>query len=221
MTLIKICGLRNVDDALVAIDSGADFIGFVFVEGVRRQIKLAQADAIVTDIRKLRTNYNSRMVGLFANQPVSYVNDVVKFCNLDLVQLCGEERKSYWSSIDVQVIKQVKVGQTSDSSVIGAQVHKEISEIVSHGQYAMLDGHKKGHLGGTGQTFDWEIARDLSPKYDFLLAGGLSPANVEDAIITAKPWGVDVSSGIETDGVKDTDKIISFIDQVRLADSRI
>ena len=81
MTRIKICGLRNTDDALVAIDSGADFVGFVFVEGVRRQITPTQAGVMITDIRRLRTKCSVRIVGLFANQPVTYVNDVVKSCD--------------------------------------------------------------------------------------------------------------------------------------------
>jgi phosphoribosylanthranilate isomerase len=221
MTRIKICGLRKTDDALVAIDSGADFIGFVFIEGVRRQITLKQADVMISDIRRLRTTCPARLVGLFANQPVNHVNDVVKLCDLDLVQLCGRETIRYWSSIDVPVIKQVKVAKDQNPTMVELKVHKQVSKIVTHGQYAVLDGLKKGHLGGTGETFNWEIARQLSPKYDFLLAGGLSPDNVASAITTANPWGVDVSSGIETDGAKDSDKIISFINQVRLADSSL
>ena len=85
----------------------------------------------------------------------------------------------------------------------------------------MLDSLKQGHLGGTGESFNWEIARKLSAKYDFFLAGGLSTDNVEKAIATANPWGLDVSSGVETDGAKDKDKIISFIQQVRLIDSSL
>ena len=218
MTRIKICGLRNADDALVAIDSGADFVGFVFVEGARRQITPTQADVIITDIRRLRTKCSARIVGVFANQPVTYVNDVVKSCDLDLVQLCGQEAIPYWSSVDVNVIKQIKIEKDQDPSVGELKIQKQVAEIANNGQYAVLDSLKQGHLGGTGETFNWEIARQLSPKYDFFLAGGLSPYNVEEAITTANPWGVDVSSGVETDGVKDKEKIIYFINQVRLID---
>ena len=123
MTRIKICGLRKTDDALVAIDSGADFIGFVFVEGVRRQITLKQADVMLSDIRRLRTTCPARLVGLFANQPVKHVNDVVKLCDLDLVQLCGQETIRYWSSIDVQVIKQVKVEKDQNPTMVELKVH--------------------------------------------------------------------------------------------------
>ncbi len=221
MTQIKICGLKNTDDALVAIDSGADFVGFVFVEGVRRQITPKQADAIITNIRKLRTKYLTKIVGLFANQPITYVNDVVKSCDLDLVQLCGREEMPYWSSVDVKVIKQIKIMKDQDPSLEELKAQKQVSEIANNGQYAVLDSLKQGHLGGTGESFNWEIARKLSAKYDFFLAGGLSTDNVEKAIATANPWGLDVSSGVETDGAKDKDKIISFIQQVRLIDSSL
>ena len=137
------------------------------------------------------------------------------------VQLCGREEMPYWSSVDVKVIKQIKIMKDQDPSLEELKAQKQVSEIANNGQYAVLDSLKQGHLGGTGESFNWEIARKLSAKYDFFLAGGLSTDNVEKAIATANPWGLDVSSGVETDGAKDKDKIISFIQQVRLIDSSL
>ena len=98
-----------------------------------------------------------------------------------------------------------------------SEVLRCVDEVVSNGHMAMLDKHEAGSLGGTGRTFDWTIASEVAARYDFLLAGGLTPANVAQSIAVVRPWGVDVSSGVETEGVKDTDKIVAFAEEVRRA----
>lgn len=213
MTKFKICGLREVGHALAAAEAGADFLGFVFVPGVRRQLGDEQARAVIQEYRRVRGSGGPRLVGLFANQPLEDVNRIILSCGLDLAQLCGDESLDYCERVEALVIRQIKVrkGQPVD------EVLRRVDEVVSHGYIALLDRHEAGALGGTGRSFDWGIAREVARRYDFLLAGGLSPDNVGQAIATVAPWGVDVSSGVETNGAKDISKIVAFAEEVRRA----
>ena len=210
MTKLKICGLREAGHALAAKKSGADFLGFNFVHGVRRQLSEEAGRDVIEEYRRLAGPGGPRIVGLFANQPSEEVNRIVETCRLDFAQLCGDEPPEYWQRVSARVIKQIKVRQDGPKSKVIDTIGRRLDEVVSHGHLAVLDTHQEGALGGTGRTFDWSIARSLGRSFDFLLAGGLSPENVEDAIGAAAPWGVDVSSGVETDGVKDPAKIAAF-----------
>ena len=220
MTKFKICGLRNAESALIAAESGADFLGFAFVPGVRRQLTLGQGRSIIAEYRHRRGRGGPRLVGLFADQPVERVNHVVAECGLDLAQLCGDETPDYWRRIAVPVIRQVKVRDDGSLARVIAETEERVREVTSEGQTALLDRYEKGALGGTGVTFDWRVARELASGHDFLLAGGLSPDSAATAIAEVGPWGVDVSSGIETGGVKDLRKIEAFARAVREADAR-
>jgi phosphoribosylanthranilate isomerase len=211
MTKFKICGLREVGHALAAAEAGADFLGFNFVPGVRRQLGEEQARAIIQEYRRLRGSGGPRLVGLFANQPLEDVNRIVLSCGLDFAQLCGDESLDYCQRVEASVIKQIKV---RDGQPVG-EVMRRVEEVVSRNYVALLDKHEAGALGGTGRSFDWGIAREVARRYDFLLAGGLSPDNVVQAIAMVNPWGVDVSSGVETDGAKDVSKIVAFAESVR------
>ncbi len=217
MTRFKVCGLRSLGHALVAADAGADFLGFVFVHGVRRQIGEEQAAAIIGEYRRLRGDDGPRLVGLFANQPLEEVNRIASSCGLDYVQLCGDEPPEYWARVEARVIKQVKVRDDVPREQAVQRVLEQVAQVVSHGALPLLDRYEAGALGGTGRTFDWGVAREVAARHDFLLAGGLSPDNVEQAIAAVGPWGVDVSSGVETDGVKDPRKILAFAEAVRRA----
>jgi phosphoribosylanthranilate isomerase len=213
VTRLKICGLRNPADALVAVESGADFIGMVFVPGVRRQITPERALEIIAAIRAKPGGEGPRLVGLFANQPLDDVNDIVQRCGLDRVQLCGDEPPEYWARVETDVIKQIKV---KDDSL--AETLSSVKTVVQAGHTAMLDKYEKGALGGTGLAFDWNIAKDVAERFPVMLAGGLTPDNVGLAITQVAPWGVDVSSGVETDGDKDPIKIRGFASEVARAD---
>jgi phosphoribosylanthranilate isomerase len=214
VTKFKICGLREVSHALAAAEAGADFLGFVFVPGVRRQLSEEQARAIIQKYRRIKGNDGPKLVGLFANQPLDDVNRIARSCGLDLAQLCGDEPPEYWERLAVPVIKQIKVGDQDSHDATVADALSRVEEIVSRGHMAQLDRHEEGALGGTGRSFDWSVAREVARHHDFLLAGGLSPDNVQQAIATGNPWGVDVSSGVETDGIKDPKKIAAFAEAV-------
>ena len=215
MTKIKICGLREAWHAVTAAEVGADFLGFNFVEGVRRQISLDDALEILEEYRALEGTDGPKLVGLFANQPADHVNRIVRECGLDMAQLCGDEPQEYWSQIDVPIMKQVKVREDEDRDAVITNVLAEVERVVADGNMALLDKHSEGSLGGTGMSFDWEVAREIAKHYDFLLAGGLTPQNVAEAIKSVDPWGVDVSSGVETDGMKNPRKIMEFANMVR------
>ena len=109
MTLFKICGFRDPDSAVVAAESGASFLGFVFVEGVRRQLLPEQGAEIISEYRKVAGSDGPKLVGLFANQPADFIDSVVELCGLDYAQLCGDEPPDFWNGLSVPVIRQVKV----------------------------------------------------------------------------------------------------------------
>ena len=212
MTRLKICGLRDPANAQAAVESAANFIGMVFVPGVRREITPECALEIVAAVRAKPGSKGPRLVGLFANQPLDGVNDIVQRCDLDMVQLCGDEPPEYWARVEADVIKQIKVRDDSLGDTLAS-----VKTVVEAGHTAMLDKYEKGTLGGTGLTFDWGIARAVAERFPIMLAGGLTPDNVARAIAKVSPWGVDVSSGVETDGDKDPIKIRGFASEVARA----
>jgi phosphoribosylanthranilate isomerase len=213
---VKICGIRALDDALAAAEAGADLIGMVFVPERRRRITPKEAKAIVDGVRNSGGPV-PRIVGLFADQSIEEVAGVVEFCGLDLAQLCGQETVEFAGQVGCDVIKVVHVAESataSDDAGTGALV-KEFSGV---GHLVTLDRYVEGIQGGTGKGFDWEVAASLSRSgHPFLLAGGLTPENVSEAITMVKPWGVDVSSGVETDGKKDHAKILEFLQKAKAA----
>ena len=124
MTLFKICGLRDPDSAVVAAESGASFLGFVFVEGVRRQLLPEQGAQVISNYRKALGSEGPKLVGLFANQPADFIDSVAKLCRLDYAQLCGDEPPDFWSELSIPVIRQVKVRDDiprSDSVALAVQ----------------------------------------------------------------------------------------------------
>jgi phosphoribosylanthranilate isomerase len=209
---IKICGLRSAEAAIVASDAGADFLGFNFIEGVRRQIKAADALQILNDYRQGRNTPNRPgLVGLFRNQEVGEVNETARALALDYLQLCGDEDAEYISKVEIPVFKQLFIREGSTAADVDAMV----SSFLSAGSGTILDSFTKGALGGSGKSFDWTSAEGVANRDKVFLAGGLNPANVQSAIEQLKPWGVDVSSGVETDGVKDPSRIRAFIETAR------
>ena len=215
MTRIKICGIREAGDALAACQAGADFVGLVFVPGRRRRLDEGTALSIVSILRE-KMDTAPKLVGLFADQPLEDVHHIVRTCGLDMVQLCGSESLEYCGQVEVPVIKVLHVSNSLAVEEAVAVLSRETGSLQELGHLITLDRKVEGLEGGTGRSFDWDIAKALARSgFPFLLAGGLTPENVAMAVRTVNPWGVDVSSGVETAGVKDVQKISAFIATVR------
>lgn len=212
-TTVKICGVRRTENALVAAEAGADYIGIVFVPGRRRRVDPSAARLITDRLRAIGPEA-PRSAGLFGDQPLAEVLDTIAVAGLDVVQLCGAESVEYCRAVGdhARVIKALHVA--NDAAI--DELSNLIDAYAAAGCTVTLDRQVAGLHGGTGESFDWSIAAQLAAKgHQFLLAGGLTPENVAQAIAVAHPWGVDVSSGVETDGEKDADKIRQFIANAR------
>lgn len=210
---VKICGVRTLDDALVAAEAGADYIGMVFVSGRRRRIEPEAARVITDGLRSLGSGA-PKAVGLFGDQPLDEVLDTIDVAGLDCTQLCGEEPLDYCRTVldRAGVIKVLHVSDDDDTNAVADL----IDAFAAAGCTVTLDSQVAGLHGGTGRSFDWSIAAELAQGgRRFLLAGGLTPVNVADAIAAVHPWGVDVSSGVESEGVQDQSKIREFVANAR------
>lgn len=192
MAKIKICGLKRPEDISYVNKLNPDYVGFVLSNGYKRSIDMAQ-------LRKLRDKLNSNIkaVGVFVNEPVDIVNACVKMELIDMVQLHGSEDIEYVKQIKAPVIKALKPSEFN-----------LVKDYQAYVDYFLFDSGT-----GTGKSFDWSII----PKTDteFFLAGGIGSNNLREAISTVKPYAVDLSSSIETDGYKDYDKIKEVIEIVR------
>ena len=219
MTKVKICGLRNIDDALAAAEAGADFLGIVFEPRSKRYVDVDEARNLVRAFRDRWGQDGPRWVGVFANQPLEDVQRVLAHCGLDMAQLSGSESTDYCRQVSKPVIKVVHVRSDAPARDVLADVGSSLALYENDGHLCMLDTFKQGVLGGTGQVFDWDVAREMAREHRLLLAGGLNRDNVAEAMRQVGSWGLDVSSGVETDGHKDAAKIVDFIEQVRRADA--
>ena len=215
---VKICGLRRTEDALAAAVAGADWLGMVFVPERHRRITPTEARNIADAVRqqsRLAGTPAPRLVGLFADQPAAEVNAVIAQSALDAAQLCGQETPEYAARMRCPVIKVIHIPAEAGPECVDA-IEQRLLPHRAAGCRITLDRLVAGVQGGTGQGFDWRIAAALSQRgHPFLLAGGLTPGNVAAAIAAAQPWGVDVSSGVETAGAKDHTKIRQFIQKAK------
>ncbi len=217
-TTVKICGVRSLDDALVAAQAGADYVGMVFVPGRRRRVE-PEAARVITDGLRAIGPEGPKSVGLFGDQPLDEVLEIVAVAGLDYAQLCGEEALDYCRAVlkHAGVIKVLHVSDDDHPDAV-ANIADRIDAFIAAGCTVTLDSQVTGLHGGTGQSFDWRIAGQLAVNgRRFLLAGGLTPANVPEAVAAVHPWGVDVSSGVESDGAKDHAKIRQFVANARQA----
>jgi len=212
MTRVKICGIKEPSQAIAAAEAGADYIGIVMAPSKRR-VDIEQAKAIAAEVK----GHKTLTVGVFVNMPAAEINRIAKYCDFDRIQLSGDEPWEYVQELHRPAIKAVKISK----QYTGEKLLSELSSGYKKANYyflPLLDCAVNGSYGGTGVPFDWSITRAVAGKYRFVLAGGLTPENVAEAIASARPWGVDVSSGVETNGSKDIDKIKRFISAVRRAD---
>ncbi|MBI2856003.1 MAG: phosphoribosylanthranilate isomerase [Chloroflexi bacterium] len=221
MTRVKICGLRSIEHALAAAEAGADFLGIVFEPQSRRCVSIEEAKRLVQSFRERWPREGPLWVGVFANQPVEVVNHILAYCGLDVAQLSGSESLDYCRQVVRPVVKVTHVRSDAPAHEVIQEVGPSLSTYKGQGHMCMLDTFKQGARGGTGQAFNWDVAQALARDHAFLLAGGLTPENVSEAIEQVRPWGVDVSSGVETNGKKDAAKISAFISRVRVTDEAL
>jgi len=196
--LIKICGITRPEDAKAAVDAGANALGFVFWPGSPRFIDPYRARAIVRRLPPFITP-----VGLFVNQPRDYIGGVASLVRLGAVQLHGDEPPEFAASIDWPIIKALPVDRAAAWPA------------GTNDTMLLLDVHDPVKRGGTGQTIDWSAAAAIAAKRRVLLAGGLTPENVAEAVERVRPFGIDVSSGVErAPGVKDERKISALFERL-------
>jgi phosphoribosylanthranilate isomerase len=212
LTKIKICGITEVAYAQAAIEAGADLIGVVLAPSPRK-VTYEKAREIVAAVKK----HYFPVVGVFVNMPASAVNIVAAFCGLDWVQLSGDEGWGYCQQIEKPVIKAVHIMPDWDEEKLLAYLEEGQKKMGARSPVYLLDTFVEDKYGGTGKVFTWKIARRAAAKYPAIIAGGLQPENVGEVVSILKPWGVDVSSGVESHGVKDVAKIKAFIQAVRSA----
>ena len=215
MPRVKIDGVQRVEDALAAVEAGADFIGLVFVHGRRRRVSVQRARRVVEAVKAASDN-PPKLVGLFADQSLEEVRATVHGSGVDMVQLCGAEAMEFCDKALVPVLKAIHVPAGSQDAEALKGLEQRMRALGERGFLTVLDREVAGLQGGTGRTFDWAIAARLSGAgFEFMLAGGLTPDNVGQAVREVNPWGVDVSTGVESEGVKDAEKIRRFIKEAR------
>jgi phosphoribosylanthranilate isomerase len=203
MTIIKICGIKTLKDALAAIEAGADYLGFNFYPKSVRFIEKSPC-AEITSVLK-REHPQVKLVGVFVNSPVDEIKDILQTCQLDLAQLHGDEAPETFSQLAPHAFRAFRGIPESNAGY-------ERDEA----PFMLIDAAVKGVYGGSGVTADWTAAEELAKKYPLLLAGGLTPENVADAVCQVRPWGVDVASGVESaPGEKDAGKMSAFVKAVQ------
>lgn len=193
MTNIKICGITNLKDAKTCAGAGADIIGFVFAKSPRK-ITPEKAKSIISKLP-----HSIKKIGVFVNEGPAEVDRIAAYCGLDAVQLHGDETPAYCKKIKSRKIKAIRVRDIRDIRKIGKYKVDAV----------LLDTYSKGKFGGTGKKFDWDLAK-RAKKYNIplILSGGLTPDNLEKAILQVKPHAVDISGGVELKPGKKDAKMI-------------
>jgi len=202
-TQVKICGITNVEDALCAVEAGADALGFVFYDKSPRCVTPAQVQKIIAALPPFVTT-----VGLFVNESIPKIRRIMAASRIDVVQLHGDEQPEDCLIEPLRVIKGLRV---KDAASLEGADRFNVSAL-------LLDAWSDESYGGTGEQFDWQLVKQLTANRPIILAGGLSPDNVARAVQQVQPYAVDVSSGVEEKpGKKDHQKVAEFIRRVRNA----
>jgi phosphoribosylanthranilate isomerase len=195
--LVKICGITRPEDATAAVDAGAGAIGFIFWPKSPRFVDPYRARHIVSALPPFVTP-----VGVFVNQPLDYINGVASLVRLGVVQLHGDETPQFAAAVSRPVLKAVSIGAV-DMRTWPLNIR------------LLLDVHDPLARGGTGRTIDWESAATMAAQRETMLAGGLTPDNVTDAIARVRPYGIDVSSGVErAPGIKDHQRLRALFEAI-------
>lgn len=197
---IKICGLRTLTDIKIINKYNISYAGFIFANSSKRKISVEQAKEMKKILRS-----DIKAVGVFTYIPIEEINNIVNYCNLDIIQLhsdetpetCKQAIKPVWKSIAIK----------SKNSILDINKYLDTAGI-------LLDTYKQGILGGSGEIFNWNIAKNLSSKHFIILAGGLNENNINEAIKIVKPQVVDICSGVETNYIKDEQKIKNLVRRI-------
>lgn len=201
MIPVKVCGITNLDDAVTCVKYGVSALGFIFAES-KRKVRVEQAYRISRQLSPLVTK-----VGVFVNEDPLRIREILKDCRLDLAQLHGQETPDDCELLEGRVIKAFRAGYD----------HPDLSWREAAIRGVLVDSFSAGAAGGTGTVFDWNLAsgfRELG--FPLILAGGLNPDNIETAIRTVQPDGVDLSSGVEREpGLKDAGKVESLMSRIK------
>lgn len=203
--IVKICGITSLVDAQSAAAEGADMLGFNFYAPSPRSIPPEAARQIIRQLRRTRTE--ARMVGVFVNHTAQEIQDLCDYCGLDLAQLSGDEPPEMLQSISTPGYKAVRPADLPQARQLAGLYARR-----GGAPALLLDARVPGLYGGTGHTADWVLAAGLANELPLLLAGGLTPENLPEALARVNPWGVDVASGVESQpGVKDRERMAVFI----------
>ncbi|MGB0910542.1 MAG: phosphoribosylanthranilate isomerase [Nitrospirales bacterium] len=203
---IKICGITNAEDAHLAVDAGADALGFIFYPQSPRFVEIQVVKSIVNQLPPFVLP-----IGVFVNEEQSMVQNVMDVCGLALAQLHGEESPAYCESLGHPVLKGIRLRDRS--SFLALAEYKGRAGVRGF----VLDAFTESEYGGTGKVADWDLAAEAAKAAPILLAGGLSSENIQEAIKKVQPYGVDVSSGVEASpGKKDSAKVQAFIHAAQL-----
>ena len=202
MTWIKICGVTNIEDALKVVELGADALGFVFYEKSPRKITKEKAKEIINSLPK-----GIVKVSLFVDELEEKVNEIASYCNFDILQFHGDETPDYCKKFPQKIIKAFRI---KDKESLANIPKYEVD-------YYLLDAYSEELPGGTGRTFNWDLAKEAKEfGKPIILSGGLNPENIIEAIEEVSPFGVDVSSGVElSPGKKDHKKLEEFMTKVK------
>lgn len=206
---VKICGITNLGDALEAIDAGADWLGFNFYPPSARYIHPLACARVVTGIQE--RGLSAIFVGVFVNHDIRTITTILDDCGLDIAQLSGDESPEVLAALSESAFKAIRPAGQTDLVDFQSRYPRRESPPA-----CLIDGHRPGQYGGTGENVNWRLARTLAERLAVILAGGLNPGNVAAAIQHVQPWGVDVASGVEAaPGVKDPQKMVAFVKMVR------
>jgi phosphoribosylanthranilate isomerase len=218
----KICGIRSAASAFAAATASANYIGFNFVTSSKRLIEANEAKTIVKALKEEYPNLNRpKTVGVFANQPLLYINSVAEYCDLDMVQLSGNEPFAFAERVTAPTLKAIKV-ETNTSRESELKRLDQLAKLAEKKDILIILDKYDPHLqGGTGQIHDWLLAAELAKHHLFLLSGGLNIENINEAILSIRPFGIDVASGIETDGQDNATKITAFLNAAQLTNEGI
>ncbi len=213
MTLVKVCGIRSIADARAALHAGADMLGFIFWRPGKRFIEPEAAAVIIAALRSESLAWSA--VGVFVDPSLAEVLHASVVCGLDYVQLSGAESPSLVREMPRPVLKAIHVRAGEEAAAADA-----VGEDRYSAAHYLLDTHAETLPGGTGTSFDWAALKTIGPRC--VVAGGLRPDNVQEALETLQPLGVDVSSGVEfPSGGKDPRLVRAFLEAVRTHDCRV